>query len=225
MTVVRTDSGLVTDVASLGPAKPLFLAAGQSAQGLFSGHGVLLGFSAENNGGADSSITAEGAVTGPGAGTTIAQVVLPPGTYLIGWTVAYGAGAVAAVEQNNMQLTGLTGGPLTALIEATAGQGASQQPVTFTGGATIAVKNVAAGTATAVYEAQIVATPVAGAFVRLYDGQNAPTVQVATSFLGPLASDTQWFGDSGIELERGLYVTPGTPTIAVTAWVVIVQDE
>lgn len=225
MTLVRTDPGLVADVASLGPATIRFLPAGSPAQGVASGHVILLGFSAENSGSADNSLAGEGTATGPAAGATIASVVVPAGTYVVSWTVGYGAGAVAAAELNNMQLTG---GPsnVVALIPAVANQQQAQAQVTVTtAGATLAVKAIGAGTATAVYEAQLVVTPVAAGFVRLYDGQNAPTVQAVTSFLAELATETEWFGDQGIELERGLYVAPSVSSIAITLYFVIVQDE
>lgn len=225
MTVVRTDSGLVVDPSSLGPAKCHFIAAGSAAQGVFTGLGVLLGFSAENSGSADNSLTGEGTVTGPAAGATIASVVVPAGTYAVSWTVGYGAGAVAAAELNNMQLTG---GPsnVVALIPAVANQQQAQAQVTITTpGATIAVKAIALGTATAVYEAQLVVTPVAAGFVRMYDGQNAPTIQLATSFLAELQTETEWFGDQGLEIKRGLYVAPSVSSIAITVYFIVLQEE
>lgn len=225
MTVVRSDSGLVVDPSSLGPAKVHFVPAGSPAGAAFTGLGVLLGFSAENSGSADNSLANEGTATGPAAGATIASVVVPAGTYVVSWTVGYGAGAVAAAELNNMQLTG---GPanVVALIPAVANQQQPQSQVTITtAGATIAVKAIGAATATAVYEAQLVVTPVAAGFVRLYDGQNAPTVQVATSFLAELQTETEWFGDQGLELKRGLWVVPGVSSIAVTVYFIVLQDQ
>lgn len=225
MTVVRSDSGLVTDVTSLGPAKHSFLAAGFAAQNVFTGHGILLGFSAENSGSADNALSAENSATGPGAGATIASIVLPAGTWAISWTVGYGSGAVAAAEQNNMQLTG-PAAPLTAIIPGVANTTVPQQQVVLTtAGVTVAVKSIGAGTATAVYEAQIVATPVADSFLRLSDGRGAATAQVLTSSLAPLATETEWLGDSGTEIKQGLWVAAPVGGIAVTLFYVVIQDD
>lgn len=225
MTAVRTDSGLVADVASLGPAKHSFLAAGFPAQNVFTGHGILLGFSAENSGAADNSLSASATVTGPGAGATIASIVLPAGTYLVGWTVGYGAGAVAAAEANNMQLTG-PAAPVTAIIPAVANQQVIQQQVTITTpGTTLAVKAIAAGTATAQYEAEIVATPLVAGFVRCFDGRGAATAQVTTSQLPELGSQTEWLGDTGTEIKQGLWVAATAPSIAITVFYIVLQDE
>lgn len=225
MTVVRSDSGLVADVTSLGPAKHSFLPAGFPAQNVFTGHGILLGFSAENSGSADNSLTAEATVTGPAAGATIASIVLPAGTWVIGWTVGYGAGAVAAAEANNMQLTGLAAN-LPAIIPAVANQQVTQQPVTLTtAGTTIAVKAIGAATATANYEAQITATPVVAGFLRMYDGRAAATAQVLTAELAELVSETEWLGDSGTEIKQGLWVVATAASIAVTLFYIVIQDE
>ena len=225
MTVVRTDSGLVADVASLGPAKHSFLAAGFPAQNVFTGHGILLGFSAENSGATDNSLTASATVTGPAAGATIASIVLPAGTWQVGWTVGYGAGAVAAAEANNMQLTG-SAAPVTAIIPAVANQQVIQQAVVFTtAGTTLAVKAINLATATAQYEAELVATPLVAGFMRLFDGRSGPTAQVATSQLPELGSQTEWLGDTGVELKQGLWVAATAPSIAVAVFYIVLQDE
>jgi hypothetical protein len=215
----------VADVTSLGPAKHSFLAAGFAAQNVATGHVIFQGFSAENSGASASSLDAEGTATGPAAGGTIASLVLPAGTYQISWTVGYGSGVVAAAEQNNMQLTGIAT-TLNAIIPAVANTVEPQQPVTFTTtGATIAVKAIAAGTSTAVYEAQIVATPVQAGYVRFYDGRGGPTAQVATSYLSEVQTETEWLGDNGVELKQGLWVAATSPSIVVTVFYLVVQDE
>lgn len=225
MTVVRSDPGLVADVSSLGPARYSFLPAGFADNQVATGHVIFQGFSAENSGATDNSLTAENSVTGPAAGATIASLVLPAGTWVISWTVGLGAGAVAAADTNNMELTG-PAAPLVAIIPAVANTQVPQPPVTLTTtGVTVAVKAIALATATAVYEAQIVATPVAAGFVRFYDGRGAATSQVATSALGELASETEYLGDSGLELQRGLWVVATSPSIALTVWYLVVQDE
>lgn len=225
MTAVRTDSGLVIDVTSLGPAKHSYLAPGFVAQNVWTGHGILLGFSAENPGAVDNSLSAEATVTGPAAGATIASLVLPAGTWSISWTVGFGSGAVAAADTNNMQLTG-PASALTAVIPAVANTEVPQPPVVLTtAGVTVAVKAIALGTATAVYEAQIVATPVANSALRLYDGRGAATAQVAVSQLAPLASETEWLGDSGTEIKQGLWAAAPAGGIAVTVFYLVLQDE
>lgn len=225
MTAIRSDSGLTQDASALGPAGFANLAAGFPAQEVFAGHCILKGYSWENSGSADNSITAEGNATGPAAGATIAQVVLPQGTYLISWIVGYGAGAVAAAEQDNMQLTGLPGGNVTAIIPEVASQQVQQATVEFTGAATVAVKAIGAGTATAVYEAQIVAVPVTAGFVRIYDGQPAVGLQVAASYLPGPGSETRSTGTEGIELQRGLYVAATSASITGTVYFIALQDQ
>ena len=68
MTVQRSDSGLDADLTGLGPGGYVNLAAGFAPQAVLTGHGILVGYSWENSGSADNSITAEGTATGPAAG-------------------------------------------------------------------------------------------------------------------------------------------------------------
>ena len=225
MTAIRTDSGLVIDVTSLGPAKHSFLAPGFAAQNVFTGHGILLGFSAENSGSVDNALTAEATVTGPAAGATIVSLVLPAGTWAIGWTVGLGAGAVAAADTNNMQLTG-PASPLTAIIPAVANTEVPQPSLVLTtAGVTVAIKAIALATATAIYEGQIVATPVADSFVRLFDGRGAATAQVMTSSLPPLATESEWLGDSGTEIKQGLWAAAPAGGIGLTVFYIVLKDE
>lgn len=225
MTAVRTDPGLVAEVSGLGPARYTFLPAGFTDNQVATGHVIFQGFSAENSGSTDNSLSTEGQQTGPAAGATIASLVLPAGTYVVSWTVGLGSGAVAAADTNNMQLTGLAA-PLTAIIPAVANTEVPQPQVTLTTtGVTIAVKAIALATATAVYEAQLVATPVAAGFVRVYDGRGGPTSQIATCFLAELQSETEYLGDSGIECQRGLWVAATAASIALTVWYIVIQDE
>lgn len=225
MSVQRSDSGADSDLTSLGPGGYVNLAAGFAAGEVYAGHAILVGYSWENSGSADNSITAEATVTGPAAGATIAQVVLPQGTWLISWTVGLGSGAVAAADTNNMQLTGLSGGSLVAIIPAVANTEVSQPGAEFTGAATIAVKAIALATATAIYEAQIVATPVVAGFARIYDGAQQAGLQVATSYLPGPGFDTQSLPDKGIELKRGLYVAATSASITGTVWFIALQDS
>lgn len=225
MTSQRSDSGADTDLTGLGPGGYVNLPAGFGSQQVLAGHGILVGYSWENSGSADNSITAEGTVTGPAAGATIASVVLPQGTWLISWTVGFGSGAVAAADTNNMQLTGLSGGSFVAVIPAVANTEVPQPQAEFTGAATIAVKAIALATATAVYEAQIVATPVTAGFVRIFDGAQQAGLQVATSYLPGPGFDTQSLPDKGIELKRGLVVAATSASIQGTVWFIALQDD
>lgn len=110
---------------------------------------------------APESHQTEGAQTSPGATTTICSLVLPSGGWTLNWLVML-TGTLAAADTDNF---GLYQG--TTLIEQSVngiivGQPYAQDPVEVqvpVGGATYAVKNVAAGTAASVYSAQLVASP------------------------------------------------------------------
>lgn len=113
---------------------------------------------------AAASLDAFGAATGPGATTVItgATVSLPPGVWNVVWQIGYGAGAVAAAEANNMRLRQAGATVLNGIIAAVANTQVPQEPVTIIvpAGAnqTIDIASIGAGTATANYEAQLVAT-------------------------------------------------------------------
>lgn len=100
-----------------------------------------------------------GTATGPAAGGTIASVALPAGTFLVSWSVGLGAGAVAAADFDNMQLT-LGAFALGSLNPAVANTVSPQSPAQLVGPGTLAVKAIGAATATANYSAQISAAPV-----------------------------------------------------------------
>lgn len=103
----------------------------------------------------------EGSVTSPGAAATITSFSLPAGGWTLNWTIEL-AGTPAAGDANNFQLTlgavqelvsinpGAVAGPL---------QQNGVQVQVPAGGATVAVKSIAAGTAGAIYTAQLVALP------------------------------------------------------------------
>lgn len=159
-----------------------------------------------------ASLTKQGTATGPGALATIASIAsVPAGTYSIEWTVGYGSGAVAAAEQNNMQLAGLPGGVLPAIIPAVANTTQPQQTVqdvVLTAPTTITVQSIGAGTATAVYEGQLVITPIAAGA-----GPTTVTLQLGDRILQfPPASGVQSLNDLKLEMQRddviALTVTP-----------------
>lgn len=114
------------------------------------------------------SATGEGAVTNPGAGAAIASTpVVQPGTYTVTGTV-YVSGTVTGADGNNMKVSG-TGSQ----VEILAYPGVANAPVPFSvvitttaaGAITVAAVGAASGAA-AVYDAVLVATPVATGTVR-----------------------------------------------------------
>lgn len=108
-----------------------------------------------------ASLENEARVASPAAGATIASLALTGGEWIVSWIVALD-GTVAAADENNFILTngaatvaqsvnpGAVGGPWP--------QETQTVEVAF-GGATVAVKALAAGTAGAGYSASLVATP------------------------------------------------------------------
>lgn len=109
-----------------------------------------------------------GSVTSPGANVAIANMAvaaLLPGTYLVNW--AYDLdGTVSATDLNNLILKGPgLGAGINGINDAAVGHYA-QDPVQIvvpTGnGTALSVRSVAAGTAGAIYSAQISITPIAG---------------------------------------------------------------
>lgn len=105
--------------------------------------------------------SASGQVTSAGALATIASVSLAPGTYTLAWTAGLTGGTPAAADANNFGL--YVGG---VRQEASVNPGAlgefQQQPVTITltNTTTVAVESIGAGTASVVYSAELVATPI-----------------------------------------------------------------
>jgi hypothetical protein len=112
-------------------------------------------------------VTAQGSVTSPGASAVIATipaVSITPGQYLINWTVGLG-GTPGAGDTDNFRLRiGATG------VDTSANPGITGQwtqapygPVFLNGANSVSVIAVAAGTAGAVYDANITLQPVAPA--------------------------------------------------------------
>lgn len=134
------------------------------------------------------SQTGYGSVTGPAAGGVIAQLpALPPGLYDVAWQ-AYQSGTLAAAEVDNMQLANFGVGSLgRGLFPGVANQGPIPQltqRVQTTAGEVVCVEAVALATGTAVYHAQIMATPAGG----LGGAVPAPTVQPYWTLTGTTPS-------------------------------------
>lgn len=118
-----------------------------------------------------------GAVTAPGAGATIVTVPssgsLAPGTYAVTWETGL-SGAAAAGDANNMGL--YLNGVLQAESVNPGAAGSWQQEAvevtsTTAAPAVLTVKAIGAGTASVIYSAEVVATPVAQ---EPADAQNLP---------------------------------------------------
>jgi hypothetical protein len=151
-----------------------------------------------------SSVTADGAVTGPAAGAPIASVSLTQGQWLVQWRTALG-GTTAAAEQDNFGLY------LGAALQETSENGSAsgtdiqQDPVTVdvpAGGATLVVNAIGAGTGTAVYRAQIEASPdgYISAYAALPDLTLMSGWQIQATALGLAAGDQ--IGPAYVLVER-----------------------
>lgn len=110
-----------------------------------------------------ASVTTSGQQTSPGAAATITSQALAAGTYQVQWTVVL-SGTLGAGDANNLQLTN---GATQVAVSNNAGAAGTyvQQTATIVvpaGGATVAVKSVAAATVGGTYAAQLTTTPTPG---------------------------------------------------------------
>jgi hypothetical protein len=119
------------------------------------------------------TLNAEGRQLGPGALTTICSAALAGGEWIVNWEVQLD-GTTAAAEQNNFGL--YNGGTLLATANNPSNVGGPypQEPVVIavgSGGGTLAIKNIAAATATAGYTGSFSAEPYGGtvAYAKLPD--------------------------------------------------------
>jgi hypothetical protein len=112
---------------------------------------------------AGQSATSSGQQTSPGAAATITSIAAAAGTYTAQWTVVL-SGTLGAGDANNLQLTNAATQVATSLNAGAAGTYVQQtaQVVVPAGGATVAVKTIAAATVGGTYAAQLTLTPVAG---------------------------------------------------------------
>lgn len=108
------------------------------------------------------SLMVANSVTGPLANGVIAQLTaVPAGVYQISWTIGLG-GTTAGADRNNFEL--LVNGVVQLTSINASGTGTQVTGPTITlalaANSTVSVTAIGAGTATAIYSAQIVATPV-----------------------------------------------------------------
>jgi hypothetical protein len=111
--------------------------------------------------GTAASTSATGSAADPIAGTVIASVALPAGTYVLNWDLIMG-GTVSGADQRNVQL--LVGATSVQIANNGSNGGVTypQVPVTIVvpaGGATVALATIGAGSGTATYNVQMTATP------------------------------------------------------------------
>lgn len=110
---------------------------------------------------APNSHQSEGSVTTPGALAAVTSLVLPSGGWTLSWQVQL-AGTPAAADANNFGLYAGTAQVLESVNAGAVGGPWQQETVQVqvpVGGATYAVKSISAGTAGAIYSAQLVASP------------------------------------------------------------------
>lgn len=108
---------------------------------------------------AGQAVTAYGTVTGPTTGQQITSLALAAGVYTIGWELGVG-GTTSNSDVNNMALE--VAGVTVSQGWMSSGSGNFNQQLAYTafipaGGATVSINAIGAGTATAIYRAQLVA--------------------------------------------------------------------
>lgn len=194
------------------PARILPVTASQAlfGQRLIGGPLRLCGWSF-SDGLLSGDTAAEGSVTAPAAGTTIASLSLGNGTYLIHWSVEL-TGTPGAGEVNNVALfiggTQIDESVNLGAVGAYPQQDAEAQ-VTF-GPLTLAAKAIGIGTAGAVYTVNLVAIPMNNSGGTIADGK----MPVGFINILPGQAETRWFGHEGIDIETELSITVGSGTIS-----------
>ena len=173
---------------------------------VLTGSGELMGWSFRESG-AETGLSAEGAVVSPAAGATIVSIPnVPVGVYTIAWEVQL-IGAAAAADQDNFVLASGATNLEVSLNAGAAGQ-YPQTTVQFavTSVQTIAVKAVGAGTVGVTYAAQVTVTPVTAgqAVLELQDG-NQPLAEISAGIAGSL---TQWYGPEGVRFLNRIQANP-----------------
>lgn len=115
-------------------------------------------------GASPASFAATGAVAVVGAGQVIVSEVIPAGTYVVNWNLVLGGVPTVADDDNCQLMLGATVIEI-AVNGSTVSAAYPQTPVTVvvpTGGGTLQVQSIAAGSAAATYRVQLVATPTSG---------------------------------------------------------------
>lgn len=181
-----------------GPVRAINVPAFSGSQTFLQGPATLYGWSLQDTGVAVPR-NAEGTQTTPAAGTTIALISsVPAGDYTLDILLQL-AGTPSATDQNNFQLTGVPGGPITLVNEGVVGE-YPQEPIPFNATATgaIAVKNIALATTGAIYSAEMTLTPLSdiGSLGSIQDGNS----DLAVFSLGSMQADTKWLGPMGVQI-------------------------
>jgi hypothetical protein len=175
----------------------------------------LCGWSLTSSAPAGTSLEASGTQTAPAAGTTITSVIVPAGTWTVTWSVGL-RGTPGAGEVNNFQLTAGTITE-TSQNQGTVGeQGQLTVTVTLNALSTLLIKNIGIGTAGAIYDAELVVTPVIQpATAQINDaGQPMGTVGVLSGL-----ANTQMLGEHGVFVGSQLSVQALTGTISGVLYV------
>lgn len=154
-----------------------------------------------------------GSVTSPAATTTIATTPsVPAGSYLVSWEVEL-AGTLAAADANNFRLVDANGNVLVSINAAVAGVYPQEQvEINTTLAGAVFIQNIGAGTAGAVYSAQLTVQPTftPAAIVEIQDG-NQP---LAESAIAAQSFDTETMSGDGVHVGQGIkvHVIQGTVT-------------
>lgn len=61
--------------------------------------------------------------------------------------------------------------------------------------------------------------------VQIFDGAAQAQLLGPSTYFAAAGEETQWFGDSGIELKRGLYVSASIATISGAVFYIVLQDD
>lgn len=142
--------------------------------------------------GTGSSVNGSGTASAPAAGATIASITLPAGSYTVQWELGL-SGTLAAADADNLGL--FVGATQVATSE---NQGAAgnwpQVPVAIevaSGGTTVALKAIGAGTAGSVYTASLSAqfSVALASYPQLPDCILKPGWQVQLAVIGVKAGD------------------------------------
>lgn len=104
----------------------------------------------------------DGSVTSPAANAVIVtSPLLAAGTYIVSWSVGLEGTPAAGTDNDNFQLRANAATQATSLNLGAVGEyPQQQQTLNLTSSGTIVIRAVAAGTAGAIYRAQLVITPV-----------------------------------------------------------------
>lgn len=166
---------------------------------------VMLGGWSVRDASGDIPRSAEGSVTSPAALATIAQLTgLAGGTYDVNWTVSL-AGAAAAGDANNFELTDTAGNVLQSVNLGAVGEYPQvKTQVTVPANGTITIEALAIGTVGAIYSAEISITPVVldDVVAEIRDGNQT----LGCIGLGAGGADTQFFGPFGLRVMNAVTV-------------------